>query len=467
MISGAIRVRRAWLPQGETPDVFLAWDDDGRLTAVRPGRTSDGPLQDGLAVPGLINAHAHLELSHLVGAVPGGAGFLPWLDALWAAGLRGPAESAQAAAHAARAAGTAWMSDVSNRGDTGPWLIAAGLQGVVHHELLGFDGPTLDARITLARQLVEAEVSRRAEAAEPAVSSPPSPMPMSTPREGSAADASWMSATGSPTGPAEPERPVSATSGLSFRSTVPQTAPHQAWSTDPEATGVLCRPSGHALLSTPIGLVGACVDPRLPPATLHLAECEDETEFLLSGTGKVADLLTRLGRDWSWWRSPGVSATAYLHAHKLLGPGLMLVHAVHTSDEDIALMAANGAPVCLCPRSNLHIGGRLPDLERLVRHGVPLAIGTDSLASSPNLDLLAEAQVLAQAAPEVPVDIWVHALTGGGADVVGALGLGRLQVGATPGVLWLADLGDTSALRYHLPADRRWLAAPRHPGGTP
>lgn len=418
MTSGAIRVRRAWLPQGETPDVFLGWDAGGRLIEVRPGRPSDGPIQEGLVCPGLINAHAHLELSHLAGAVPGGAGFLSWLDALWAAGVRGPDAAAQAAAHAAYAAGTAWVNDVSNRGDTGPSLAAAGLQGVVHHELLGFDGPTLHARITEAREQVSDAVSRR-------VTPPGSPAASATSRPASSSPRDLISA------------------------------------------GVSIRPSPHALLSTPIGLVAACVDQRLPPATLHLAECEDEAEFLTSGTGKVRDLLTRLGRDWAWWTPPGISATAHLHAHGLLGPDLLLVHAIHTSDEDVVLIAASGAPVCLCPRSNLHIGGSLPDLRRLVRAGVRLAVGTDSLASASDLDLLAEVQALAQAAPDLPVAAWFHAATAGGADVVGAHGLGRLQVGATPGVLWLADLGDVDALRYHLPVDRRWLAAPRPAGGTP
>jgi cytosine/adenosine deaminase-related metal-dependent hydrolase len=401
---GGIRVRHAWLPQGEARDVYLGWDDAGRLTEVRPGRETDGPSHDGTVVPGLINAHAHLELSHLAGAVAGGAGFLAWLDRLWAAGLQGPTATAQAAAHTAYALGTAWLSDVTNRGDTGPRLTAAGLHGVVHHELLGFDGPTLPTRIALAERLVDAAVERSAER------------------------------------------------GLSDHGPTPP---------------FLVRPSPHALLSTPVGLLAACVDPRLPPATLHFAECEDEPEFLLTGTGKVAELLTRLGRDWSWWHPPQTSAAEHLARHGLLGPDLMLVHAIHTSEDDVARIAANRAPICLCPRSNRHIGGRLPDLARLVRHGVRIAVGTDSLASSPDLDLLAEVRELCAADLSLPVGTWMHAATGGGADVVGARGWGRLEVGTAPGVLWLADLGGIDALRHHLPADRRWLAEPRAPGGTP
>lgn len=76
------------------PDVPELWDaglavQHGRIVAVGPWSElkSCGPVHDlgtVTLVPGLINAHTHLELSHLAGAIPQGLGFSAWADSLFA-----------------------------------------------------------------------------------------------------------------------------------------------------------------------------------------------------------------------------------------------------------------------------------------------------------------------------------------------------------------------------------------------
>ena len=76
----------------------------------------------------------------------------------------------------------------------------------------------------------------------------------------------------------------------------------------------------------------------------------------------------------------------------------------------------------LCPRSNLHIGARLPPVGGVRAAGLRAAIGTDSLASSPTLDVLGDVQALARAGVEPE---WlVRAATLGGAAALGAAHLG-------------------------------------------
>jgi cytosine/adenosine deaminase-related metal-dependent hydrolase len=61
------------------------------------------------------------------------------------------------------------------------------------------------------------------------------------------------------------------------------------------------------------------------------------------------------------------------------------------TDADIGLITEAGCTVAHCPRSNQRLScGRMP-LERYLAAGVPLYLGTDSRASSPDLDVRAEA----------------------------------------------------------------------------
>jgi hypothetical protein len=119
----------------------------------------------------------------------------------------------------------------------------------------------------------------------------------------------------------------------------------------------------------------------------------------------------------------------------LLGPGWLAVHVVDLDDADLMALRRCGATAVLCPRSNLQIGGRgrLPPLERLVAAGVPLAIGTDSLASSPSLAPLAELAVLQAAFPEIPPAALLPLAWNGAA--VGAPRVGRLVPRSAPGLL--------------------------------
>ena len=123
--------------------------DGGRIVWV--GRAGDsgapsGPVRDlgpGVLLPGLVNAHCHLELSHLAGRVPAGAGFVAWVEALVAA--RANDDEAEVRARAAEAiralaeSGTVAVGDVSNRLVHLDLLGASRLESVVFFELLAWD----------------------------------------------------------------------------------------------------------------------------------------------------------------------------------------------------------------------------------------------------------------------------------------------------------------------------------------
>jgi cytosine/adenosine deaminase-related metal-dependent hydrolase len=94
-------------------------------------------------MPGLVNAHCHLELSHLAGRLPRAGGFVPWIEALVAerAGEQ-PSDvrdHARRAIAEAEATGTVAVGDVSNTLGHLDLLRASSLRAVVFYELLGWD----------------------------------------------------------------------------------------------------------------------------------------------------------------------------------------------------------------------------------------------------------------------------------------------------------------------------------------
>ncbi|AXY77167.1 amidohydrolase [Paraflavitalea soli] len=95
---------------------------------------------------------------------------------------------------------------------------------------------------------------------------------------------------------------------------------------------------------------------------------------------------------------------------------------------------------CLCPNANLYIGNGLPDIDLLRRYAVPLVIGTDSLASNHQLSILAELNTLRLHHPEIPVEELLQWATINGAKALRVQHrFGSFEKGKTPGVLILEN----------------------------
>ncbi len=165
---------------------------------------------------------------------------------------------------------------------------------------------------------------------------------------------------------------------------------------------------------------------------LHLAESAAEIEFLATGHGPFRDFLAERGVDPAGVAIPGASPVKYLDRLGLLDEKTICVHAVQVDEADIALLVARRAGVCLCPGSNRHLGvGRAP-LPAFLTQGILPALGTDSLASNPELSLWREMAILRQDHPGVGPEVIFAMATRAGADLLG-LGheLGRIAPGVS------------------------------------
>jgi aminodeoxyfutalosine deaminase len=123
----------------------------------------------------------------------------------------------------------------------------------------------------------------------------------------------------------------------------------------------------------------------------HVAESQAEVELLERGTGSIAKA-HRLAQMWTGtpWSPPRVRPIEYVAATGLLGPDTLVIHAVQVNREEVDVLAASGAPVAHCPRSNARLRCGVAPIAEFLAAGVPVGLGTDSLASNDSLDMFAE-----------------------------------------------------------------------------
>ncbi|HWH33335.1 MAG TPA: amidohydrolase family protein [Egibacteraceae bacterium] len=166
----------------------------------------------------------------------------------------------------------------------------------------------------------------------------------------------------------------------------------------------------HAPYSVGTGVlqaVAALARERGVPLHTHAAETREEVEALRQGTGPLAQLARGRGMDFEWLDGgTGLSPVRYLDACGALFPGASVAHGVWVDGEEAALLAERGAAVVLCPRSNALLSAGDAPLERYAEAGTALALGTDSAASCPDLDVLGEAHAWVELARRRGLDAW-------------------------------------------------------------
>lgn len=158
---------------------------------------------------------------------------------------------------------------------------------------------------------------------------------------------------------------------------------------------------------------------RATPLAIHAGESPEELAFLETGQGPFRQLLEDLGVWFTGWQAPRCGPIEYLDRRGYLGPGMLAVHGTHLSDADLARLRDAGGLVVTCPRSNVWVGGGAPDAARFYASGVPVAIGTDSLASTATLHMTDELAALRRVAPGVPAARLIESATRVGARALG------------------------------------------------
>jgi cytosine/adenosine deaminase-related metal-dependent hydrolase len=356
-----IRYHAPWVLPISGPPIRDGWVavDGGRIVALGSRAADDGTdaidVGRAIVLPALANAHTHLELSYLRDEVPPASQFVTWIRGVMAARRSRPDPRAPEILAAVDRA----IEELRACGTA--------LVGDITNTLVTFD----PLRHSALGGVVFYELIRF--------------------------------------NPADPAALVDAAA--------------EALAALPASDRVKASLAAHAPYSV-APLVFRAIRERLDrdpftPCSVHLSESAEEVEFIETGGGPWRALLDEVGVWDSSWTPPGVSPVQFLDEAGFLRADVLAVHGVQMTLDDLGRLKARGATVVACPRSNGHTGAGAPPIQDFYDAGVRVAIGTDSLASAPDLNVFAELATMRALAPGVPASALLASATLEGARALG------------------------------------------------
>ena len=140
--------------------------------------------------------------------------------------------------------------------------------------------------------------------------------------------------------------------------------------------------------------------------TIHNQESASENEWFLDKQGELPELYKKMNMDFSFFQPSGKSSLQTYLLKFLKNQSLILVHNVHTSEEDMLFAKASDKKIswCLCPNANLYISDQLPAIDLFIKHNCEIVLGTDSLASNHQLSILEEIKTIRKQFPNIAAD---------------------------------------------------------------
>ena len=382
-----IAAKYVYLLNGTEPlrDGFVEYDDDGTIlrTGVCEDPSAEAVFLDGAIIPGFINAHCHIELSYMWKLFRKGTGMAGFIDQINA--LRD----------------TATLEDKLT--DIQTWMDRLWQRGVS----------------------AMADISNCADSFAIKAASP-----MYT--------RTFLEVFG--TEPQDCETVIRDVKSLQAQAL---------------ACGLDAAPTPHACYTMSPQLLTAAIAEGLRSGFLsyHSEESPEEDEMLRKGSGPMWENRKRAGMS-----TPPVTGTSslryFLDRIQQVHPApfhehILLVHEVCMDQEGIdAVKAAMEHPfIALCPLSNLFIHNALPPVELLRSNGMKLTVGTDSLSSNDDLDMVAELFCLQENFPQVPLEELLGWACRNGAEFLGKEAVyGTIEPGKQPGLVMIDHLSPEGRL---------------------
>ncbi len=375
------RLKAKWICPVDQPPIENGLIEivDGVITAVRAALPHEAAtdLGDVAILPGLANAHTHLEFSLVEQPFQPARSFTDWIRSLVAYRRREftPTSTVQwealnAGATEADSSGTTLLGEIATSGWDEAALPSRRPHIVAFRELIGLRTEAVEQQIELAEEWL----------ALGAAEFPPNRSDGLSRPSGSTA---WKG-----------RRYESVTYGLS---------PHAPYSVAPE------------LLQRSVELAKRFD----APVAMHLTETREELELLADGRGPFVEML----KSFSAWPDGGLPTSRRpLDILRVLAdaPRALVVHGNYLADDEIEFIAARPQmSVVYCPRTHEFFGHEPHPWRRLLAMGANVAIGTDGRGSNPDLSLWKELVFLRERSPEVAPSTLLELGTLAGARALG------------------------------------------------
>jgi aminodeoxyfutalosine deaminase len=364
-----------WLPEGAVIEIA----EDGTIISIGSGPNPLAIFYDGVLTPGFVNAHCHLELSHMKGVVPEHTGLIPFLMHIPQLRNNFTEDQKKTARHNGYhellSNGVVAIGDISNTADMADVRALGGLHFHTFVEALGFNdakapgnfGYALNAYSAYAAQTDSSKMLRQS---------------------------------------IVPHAPYSVSASL-FRMI------------DAHEPGVLISIHNQEsededrYYKTKQGGV---------PELLKLFGIDDST-FAPSGKSSLQTYV-----DWMSGDHP------FLFVHNTC---------TKREDVQYAHSHIKNVSWCLCPNANLYIENKLPDINMLIGEGANICIGTDSLSSNHQLCIASELFSIKEHFPHLGWELLLTWATRNGAVALQMQDMiGTIEPGKKPGIVQVTGLDD-------------------------
>lgn len=217
-----------------------------------------------------------------------------------------------------------------------------------------------------------------------------------------------------------------------------------------DETGIDAAPTPHSCYTMSPQLLSASAAAGLERGFIsyHSQESQEEEDLLLTGSGAMYENRKRSGM--STPPVTGESSLKYfidrLAAAKPApyDEHILLVHNVCLSQDDIdaARKVMKNVYWVVCPLSNIFIHNALPPIELMRENSLKVVVGTDSLSSNDDLDIVKELYCLHANFPQVPMSQLLEWACSNGAEYLKKENeLGSLAVGKRPGIVLVNNIG--------------------------
>ncbi len=376
-------------------NAVLITDDEGIVQTILPLENAGGDIETfhGILSPGFVNCHCHLELSHMKNVIPEKTGLVAFLLSVIRQRNFSNEIIQQSIADAEKEMlenGIVAVGDICNTAVT----LAQKKQGNLYYhnfiEALGFSEVTASQRFESSYKIFKEFAQQYS-------------------------------------------LPIESNSIV----------PHAPYSVSKKLFELISNFPGNHVLS------------------IHNQESDAENEFFQYGKGDLLKLFKEMGIDVSSFHpTQKRSLENFLH-HFHKNQTLILVHNVVTSEKDFQAVSDDRWPVheeinpsighqslanlffCLCPNANEYISGILPEIDLLIKHHCKIVVGTDSLASNHQLNILEELKTVQKKFPHIETATLLQWATLNGADALQLDDVvGSFKTGKTPGVILIENINN-------------------------